>query len=228
MSSPGDFASNSGGGREGASPLRQQLKRETAALHRRLETLVGLLEPGLSIPRYLRVLRTFHGFYAPVEASLLELVAAGAPLDFPLRARAELIEADLLALGLSRPELAALPRCVELPRLSRLEDLAGCLYVLEGACLGGQVIAPVLLQQLGVAKGSGASFFVGDGGETLPRWSLVLAWLESVVRAGARSEEIVASACATFGTFARWVEQQGASPPAELTGGGRRGRPDQL
>ena len=64
------------------------------------------------------------------------------PLGFPLRARSELIESDLLALGLSRREIAELPRCTDLPRLSCPEDLAGCLYVLEGACLGGQVIAP--------------------------------------------------------------------------------------
>ena len=100
-----------------------------------------------------------------------------------------------------------------LPRLSCREDLAGCLYVLEGACLGGQVIAPLLYRRFGVAKGSGASFFVGDAEGTSARWMLVLAWLEGVVCAGARNEEIVAAAQATFQTLARWVERQGASPP---------------
>ena len=120
-----------------------------------------------------------------------------------------------------------MPRCADLPRLSCPEDLAGCLYVLEGACLGGQVIAPALHQRLGVAKGSGASFFVGDAEETSARWILVLAWLEGLVRAGARSEEIVASARATFLTLARWVERQGASQPP-VSRGERRGRPDRL
>jgi heme oxygenase len=133
------------------------------------------------------------------------------PLGFPLRARSELIESDLLALGLSRRELAELPRCTNLPRLSCPEDLAGCLYVLEGACLGGQVIAPTLRQRLGVDKDSGASFFVGDAEATSARWILVLTWLDALVCAGARSEEVAASACATFLTLARWVEQQGAS-----------------
>ena len=213
MSPTDHIASNSVGQRDGASPLRQQLKRETAALHQRLEAQLGLLEPALSLHRYRRVLQTFYGFYAPVEAGLVRLAAAVPPLGFPLRARSELIEDDLLALGLSRRELAELPRCAELPRLSCPEDLAGCLYVLEGACLGGQVIARVLHRRLGVAKGSGASFFVGDAEGTSARWMLVLAWLEGLVRAGARSEQIVASACATFLTLARWVERQGASPP---------------
>ena len=71
----------------------------------------------------------------------------------------------------------------------------------------------LLYRRLGVAKGSGASFFVGDAEGTPARWMLVLAWLEGVVCAGARSEEIVAAARATFQTLARWVERQGASPP---------------
>ena len=215
MSSTGYRASNAAGRREGPpSPLRQELKRETAALHQRLEAQLGLLDPALSLPRYRRVLQMLYGFYAPLEAGLAPLAAAGRPLGFPLRARSELIEDDLVALGLSRREVAEQPRCGVLPRLSCPEDLAGCLYVLEGACLGGQVIAPLLNRRFGVAQGSGASFFVGDAERTSARWMLVLAWLEVVVRSGARSEEIVAAARATFHTLGRWVERQGASPPS--------------
>ena len=214
MSPLRDFASNTAGVREEASALRQQLKRETAGLHRRLEALLGLMAPDLSIHRYQRVLRTLYGFYAPVEASLVRLTAAGPPLGFPLRARCELIESDLYALGLARGELAGLPRCMDLPPLSCREDLAGCLYVLEGACLGGQVIARALHQQLGLGKGSGASFFIGDAEATSARWILFLDWLEELSHAGARSEEIVNSACSTFLTFARWVERQGALQPS--------------
>jgi heme oxygenase len=211
MSSPGHFGSNTAGRRDGASLLHQQLKRETAGLHKRLEAKLGFFEPEFSIRRYVQVLQIFHGFYAPVEASLLRLTAVAPPLGFPLRARSELMESDLLALGLSRRELAELPRCTNLPRLSWPEDLAGCLYVLEGACLGGQVIAPTLRQRLGVDKDSGASFFVGDAEATSARWILVLTWLDALVCAGARSEGVAASACATFLTLERWVEQQGAS-----------------
>jgi heme oxygenase len=202
-------SSTSDRGREGASALRQQLKRETADLHRRLEIGLGLLEPGLSLDRYRHVLEFFFGFYGPVEAGLARLAAAVPPLGFPLRARTGLIESDLLCLGLSRREIADLPRCADLPQLSRSEELAGCLYVLEGACLGGQVIAPALRERLGVAKGSGASFFTGDAEGTVARWSLFLAWLEGLQRAGAATAEVVGSARATFLAFARWVERGG-------------------
>jgi len=211
MPSQRHFGSNAADRRDGGSLVHQQLKRVTAGVHKRLETQVGLFDPDFSMHRYVRVLQIFYGFYAPIERRLERLTGVDPPLGFPLRARAKLIEGDLLALGLSRHDLVELPRCTRLPRLSCLEDLAGCLYVLEGASLGGQVIAPTLSQRLGVAKDSGASFFVGDSEATSARWILVLNWLDGLVRAGARSEEITASACATFLTLARWVEQQGAS-----------------
>ena len=156
--------------------LRRRLKRETTAVHQHLEAQLGLLDPSLDVHRYRRVLETFYGFYVPVEIDVTRLAAAEPPLGFPLRARAELIERDLLALGLSPADLAALPLCSDRPELSCVEDLAGCLYVLEGACLGGQVLVPLLHRRLGLAKGSGAAFFAGDEEWTLPRWTVVVAW----------------------------------------------------
>jgi heme oxygenase len=193
--------------REAASPLRQQLKRETADLHRRLEIDLGLLESELSLDRYRRILEFMFGFYAPIEACLARVASAGPPLGLPLRARAALIVSDLLSLGLSQRDITDLPRCADLPPLSCAEEVAGCLYVVEGACLGGQVIAPALRERLGVAEGSGASFFVGDAEGTRARWRLFLAWLEGLVRAGSATAEIIVSARATFLAFARWVER---------------------
>ena len=52
--------------------VRQRLKRETAAVHQHLEAQLGLLDPGLDVPRYLRVLGTFYGFYVPVEIDVTD------------------------------------------------------------------------------------------------------------------------------------------------------------
>jgi len=176
--------------------LRQRLKRETAAVHQHLEDQLGLLDPGLDVDRYRRVLETFYGFYVPVERDVTRLAAAEPPLGFPLRARAGLIERDLLALGLSPADLAALPLCRHRPELSCVEDLAGCLYVLEGAGLGGQVLAPLLHRRLGLA---------GDEERTLPRWTVIVAWLDGLPLAGASPAKIIRAASATFDAFARWA-----------------------
>ena len=199
------------------SPIRQQLKRETASLHRRLETDLGLLDGNLSLDRYRRILELFLGFYSPIEARMAQLASTGLALEFPLRARAGLIESDLRSIGLSRCQVDGLPRCVDLPRLSSLEELAGCLYVIEGACLGGQLIAPLLRDRLGVTQSCGAWFFVGDAERTPERWSLFLIWLEDLVRAGVVTEEIITSARATFLAFAMWVEQAGFVAGRSLT-----------
>ena len=185
--------------------LQQRLKRETTAVHKHLEAQLGLLNPGLDVHRYLRVLEAFYGFYVPVEAAVRRRAAAELPLGFPLRARAELIERDLLALGLSPADLAALPLCSDRPELSCVEDLAGCLYVLEGACLGGQVLTPLLHRRLGLAKDSGAAFFAGDEEWTLPRWTVIVAWLDGLPRTGASTAKIISAATATFDAFARWA-----------------------
>jgi len=193
--------------RDGIYSLRDELKSETATLHLRVEAQLGLFDLPLSLQRYRQVLEAFYGFYAPVEIGLFRLAAEVPPLGFSLRARAGLIESDLVALGVSRRALTDLVLCTELPPLSSREDLAGCLYVLEGACLGGQVVAKRLQRQLAVAKGSGASFFVGDGEGTAARWRVVVCWLESLVDVGARPEQIVGSARATFLALSRWLER---------------------
>jgi heme oxygenase len=71
------------------------------------------------------------------------------------------------------------------------------------------MIAPALRERLGIARGSGASFFIGDAEGTPARWSLFLTWLEGLARAGSATAQIVASARATFLAFARWVERGG-------------------
>jgi len=208
---PDDLSVECEGERLPPLPFHPRLRRETAPQHETLERQLDLLDPDLSLHRYRLVLESFHGFYAAVESELPRLVATTPSLGFPLRARAELLERDLLALGLSRSDITGLPRCADLPRLGRTEHLAGCLYVLEGACLGGQIIAKGLRDRLPVANDRGLSFFVGDGSKTGVRWQLVLAWLENLVRRGARGDDIVASARETFCSLGSWVELMGAT-----------------
>ena len=98
--------------------LRLRLKRATTAVHQHLETQLGLLDPGLDVHRYRRVLETFYGFYVPVE---IDATRAAAEPALGLR-RAELIERFRAR---SAPaELAALPRCrptePSCPRILRL------------------------------------------------------------------------------------------------------------
>ena len=69
------------------------------------------------------------------------------------------------------------------------------------------MLAPLLHRRLGMTTGSGASFFAGDGEQTMARWTIVVDWLEGLPRAGASAAKIIGAACATFEAFARWAER---------------------
>ena len=162
----------------------------------------------LSFERYRRVLAAFHGFYAPLEARFWRFGPVAPPLGFALPQRARLLELDLGALGAP----ATVARCEDLPEIATTAELAGCLYVLEGAALGGQVLARSLASRWQLTPSTGTAFFFGDGPvATKRRWALVLDWLERVALAGADAPAAVAAASATFLALERWAAVQGAT-----------------
>src|SRR5688500_15811320 len=162
--------------------LRRELRHATGPDHRRLEAALDLQSPELSFERYRRVLAAFHGFYAPLEARFRRFGPVTPRLGFALPQRARLLELDLVALGAP----AADTGCEDLPEIATTAELAGRLYVLEGAALGGQVLARSLARRWQLTPGTGAAFFFGDGPvATKRRWALVLDWLERVAGSGA-------------------------------------------
>ena len=86
---------------------------------------------------------------------------------------------DLKALGATPDFLARAPLCRELPDVASSARLFGCLYVIEGATLGGQVITRHLHTHLGLTPACGASFFSGYGAQTGSRWKAVGALLNA-------------------------------------------------
>jgi heme oxygenase (biliverdin-IX-beta and delta-forming) len=184
--------------------LRSRLRTATAALHRSLETRLDLLSPHLSLERYQRLLRGFHGYYAAIEPRLVEL-ARQTRATFGIVARTGHLEQDLLSLGVPPDAIAAAPRCAELPALLDREHLAGCLYVLEGSRLGGRVIARFVEEHLGLTRSRGCCFFADVGQEATRRWTEVVSWLEGHAEPGVDQGQIVSSAAETFRSLERWL-----------------------
>ena len=191
-------------------PVRLRLKIETAALHRNLEEGLALVDSPLSLDRYRRILESLFGYYAPLEPRIAQLAPSAPPLGVEMPPRAPLLARDLIALGHSESAIAALRWCSDLPRLSEPAHFAGCLYVLEGARLGGVIIARALERTLGIGPDDGASFFCSDGEVVARRWKHVLVWLDEVAHSGAPVDGIVDAARATFRTLSRWTEACGA------------------
>lgn len=191
--------------------LHEALRSATRTHHERLERRLGLVDPNLGLPRYLQLLIALHGFYAPLEARLRSLPGWDeVGLDIGARCRKhELLRDDLAALGVSRGEVSVLPRCRRLPSPVAAPEAMGCLYVLEGATLGGRVIARHLSSSLGLAPERGASFFAGYGAATDGRWRDFLLRLEPVAEGEGRRRRVLELAAETFDNLELWLERRG-------------------
>ncbi|WNZ65863.1 biliverdin-producing heme oxygenase [Myxococcus sp. MxC21-1] len=195
----------------------QRLKSETRPHHERTEAQVRLMDADLTPTAYRRHLEALHGFYVPLEARLARLGLEAVPgLSVHARWKVPLLKEDLRALGHDDASLERLPHCAELPSLAGVPEALGCLYVLEGSTLGGQLILRHLRRHFdGVALGD-FSFFRAYGDEVGPRWR---AFGDAVNHASIAATEatfdarVVTGAQVTFDAFADWLRQEQAPAP---------------
>ncbi len=183
------------------------LKEATGTRHAALERRLPLLDANLTHAVYLQFVQRLFGFYAPLEAQLVALPwwdSLG--FDYAVRHKTPRLAQDLRVLGHTDASLAALPRCVRLPSLSNEARLWGCLYVIEGATLGGQIIIKNLHAHMGLTGTSGASFFDGYGAHTGSRWK---AFCAAVTARGADAAggkaDMLSSANQTFDALGEWL-----------------------
>lgn len=191
--------------------LLERLRERTEPLHRRLEAESPLFSAGADERTYARYLTKLWGFHAPVErdlAKIKKLERAGLPLDE--RRKCPALAADLQALGHSRSSVLSLPHCTFSPRLVDVPSALGCLYVLEGATLGGQVVFRELSRTLPDTMDIASRYLRIYGSETGARWRQftdVLARFAGTPREEAR---VLDTACDTFAAIRRWfVERSG-------------------
>ncbi|GAA5142351.1 biliverdin-producing heme oxygenase [Prosthecobacter algae] len=183
------------------------LKTQTAEVHAALETQLDIVRHFESRTSYLKLLEGFFTLYEPLEqrlATAMDWSAEG--WDYEGRRKTPWLVEDLAALGLVPQDVAALSRCVDLPDIHCPAAAVGCLYVLEGSTLGGQVITRLLGQHLDIPPDQGGSFFAGYGPETVGRWREFGTWAEAwSTRHPQDHPAAVQAARQTFDVFARWL-----------------------
>jgi len=181
------------------SDILLRLRTESRAEHEAIERELELVGPGLTRATYIARLEQLYGFYAPLED---RLEARGAFAAVALRPESQpqrktpLLIADLDVLGARAP--AQLQLCTELPELGSAAQVLGCLYVLEGATLGGQVISRHLRKTLGIGPETGGRFFQGYGEQTGAHFRAFSASLVAFAREHGQKDSMVQSAIATF------------------------------
>jgi heme oxygenase len=190
----------------GRTVILLRLKQATAARHAAIEARSVLLDPGLSRATYCACLRRLFGYYAPLELRLLRSHAwPGVGLAYGDRHKTPQLSQDLAALGVTPEELEQTPMCHGLPDLRTPARLFGCLYVIEGATLGGQIVTRHLQARLGVTPRCGGAFFSGYAEHTGSHWKAFGAHLSAFAQASGAEDEIVAGAHETFDTLGHWL-----------------------
>ena len=180
------------------------LRAATGSAHQRLEDSVGIERRVADPAAYRRLLEIFLGFYRPLEHRLAALPGwQQYDLDFSARRKTPWLEADLVALGSS-----AVPDCDRLPPTASLANGFGCLYVLEGATLGGRQIT-ALMNDCPVPA-TARRFFASYGAETGTRWREFIAALENYASSAdaAARVAVVQGAQETFGCLQGWFVRE--------------------
>ena len=196
-----------------ADSILPRLRAATGEAHRALERVVDVENCVRDVGRYRALLEQFLGFYRPLEWRLSVMPGwEESGVDLLARWKSPWLEADLQALGLSSAEVGGLPDCGKLPAAGNLARGFGCLYVLEGATLGGRQITGML--QEGPVPPGARHFFGSYGAETGARWREFLSALEGhAATADDRQQaETVAAAADTFTCLQRWVEEGRRTP----------------
>ncbi len=162
----------------GTPALMRRLREHTAVVHAATEALPlmqTVLGPQPSGAGYGHYLLTLHGVYAALEPALYAAVPPPLLTALGIAPKLPALRQDLLAL---RGSAAAMPppsedlrseidRCLSAAGAQRTATALGGLYVLEGATLGGQVIARRLRSNWPAAcaaRSSGSSTDGGTGG----------------------------------------------------------------
>lgn len=185
--------------------LAGRLRAETRPEHEAIEAALDLPRSIGTMKDYTRLLEGFHGFYRPLEQALLGLDWTDSGIDLHERLKTPLIRSDLEALGIA-PD--SVPLCRNLPPCGNLAEGVGCLYVLEGATMGGAIIHRALGARFGDWL-SGKDHYYQCYGEN--RGLMWRQFREALDRFGAASssadqDSVVHAARATFRNLQHWLE----------------------
>ena len=190
--------------------LRLRLREATAQIHERLHGHAGLgaaASGAMSRDDYRVLLARLWGFHTAFEEALDE-AARRLALDMVMaeRARAPMLEADLLTLGLAAHAITQLPRCDHIFRPTDEASFMGALYVVEGSTLGGVHIARALSGLFDGREGEGRKFFMGYGERHSLMWRGFLEQLDSFAGDAACEAAAIEGAVRTFKDFEIWMD----------------------
>ncbi len=181
------------------------LRAATWPAHQRLEKRVDVKARFSSLDAYRSHLEQMWGFCAGLEMRLEVPTFDGALADYGSRRKLPSLSRDLIALGADSGSVENLPRCESVPDCGDPSAAFGCVYVLEGATLGGRSLLPVVESRLGLTAEHGASFLASYGDDVTAMWRRFGAALDAWCCVQERRARAVTAAVATFDSLDDWL-----------------------
>jgi heme oxygenase len=181
------------------------LRSATWPAHQQLEKRLDVKKRFTDPHAYRSHLEKMWGFCAALESGLGQKVFGAALPDYDQRRKLPLITRDLVALGAEADFIARLPRCIAVPASRETAAAFGCVYVFEGATLGGRTLLPLVQRQLGLTEDHGAAFLASYGENVTPMWNEFRAGLDAWCATPARCARATQSAVDTFKSLESWL-----------------------
>jgi heme oxygenase len=181
------------------------LRAATWPCHQRLEKRLDIKTRFSSLAAYRVHIERMWGFCAALEQQFGREAFADALADYESRRKLPLLTQDLIALGAHSDAVSRLDQCPGLPDCGDPATAFGCVYVLEGATLGGRTLLPLAQTRLGLTAESGATFLASYGGEVASMWRHFGAALDAWCSAPERRDRATAAAVGTFEALDTWL-----------------------
>jgi heme oxygenase len=185
-----------------SEPAMMTLRRATEDAHKGIDSDMRRANWLNSPSAYAAFLGRTLRFHRIVEAAVAPVAGRIEGLGYADRRRSSLLEGDLAALAHAgvfpsleeRHSVRVPPLVVDGPGAA-----FGCLYVVEGATLGGMVLARWIKSRLGYDGGFGAVSFAAHPGGAMRQWRAFGALVEArVASVPADSAVMIALAQTTF------------------------------
>lgn len=178
-----------------------QLKEQTKQAHQSLEkVIIQQIKKIHTEKEYQQLLKLFYGFYQPLEHHIDQFIDDNNLPGYTKRRKAESILIDLKEIH-GNTDLSL---CDDLPLVDSVGKALGAMYVLEGATLGGSIIAKMLNGQASIPYEQ-LSFFMSYKDNSMTMWKEFTNILNSYAEKENVGREMIVSAKTTFEKFENWA-----------------------
>ncbi len=185
-----------------------RLTAETRPYHSDNDAELDRLLAAPSADAYRAWLLRQHGFLAPLEAALESTPRLADVIELRARCKVPRLVNDLLALGVSRSELAAAPTCSAVPAtFTRVSVALGWLCTVERSILQYGAASRRLARALPGAGAFASPYRKCSGGSIGQMWRAFAAAVDLACSRGEEAAELAQGAHDAYRCLRRWQQR---------------------